>query len=128
MNAINTISLVLCLSLFAAAPALAKPGVCKSVPPDIKEAMRTMSFCITEADPTPGCRAAGMDVKIFNNNEGKLPNAGRGQEYWEGKILKDVGVPGQRRLVYLVNAGAKKNVVQTRYYTPDHYANFCELN
>ncbi|MGO1068524.1 ribonuclease domain-containing protein [Lysobacter sp. CA199] len=126
MNAIRNFAAVLCLGLLAA-PALAKPPVCKSLPPDIKEAMRSMSFCMTSTQPVAECGRLGLDVQVFNNGEGKLPNAGRGQEYWEGKIRHD-GAAGTRRLVYLMTMGARKNIVETRYYTPDHYATFCQIN
>ncbi|QWP76208.1 hypothetical protein J5226_21885 [Lysobacter sp. K5869] len=126
MNPFTRAALALSLCLLAAAPAAAKPRACTSLPPDIREAMRTMSFCITAVDPVAECGRAGMDVQIFSNNEGKLPNAGRGQVYWEGKIRKDNGDAGLRRLVYLVNDGTKKTIAM-RYYTPDHYANFCEI-
>ncbi|MBT2746909.1 MULTISPECIES: ribonuclease domain-containing protein [unclassified Lysobacter] len=126
MNAHYRYAAVLCLGLLAA-PAMAKPPVCKVLPPDIKEAMRTMSFCMTVADPAAECGRQGMDVQVFDNDEGKLPNPGRGQEYWEGKIRHD-GAAGTRRLVYLMTMAARKNVVVKRYYTPDHYATFCLIN
>ncbi|MEI2454461.1 ribonuclease domain-containing protein [Lysobacter firmicutimachus] len=120
------------LAVLAAAPALAqadaaKPPVCRSLPPDIKEAMRTMSYCITNPNPIPECARAGMDVQVYNNDPAKLPRAARGQQYWEGKIRKDDGAAGERRLVYLVTMGERKNVVAMRYYTPDHYRTFCEI-
>lgn len=126
MKAIHAFAAILCLSLLAA-PAIAKPQVCKSLPPDIKEAMRNMSFCMTAVAPIVECGHTGMDVQVFNNDEGKLPNAGRGQEYWEGKIRRD-GAAGTRRLVYLMTMGERKNIVSKRYYTPDHYVTFCEIN
>ncbi|WP_363796446.1 ribonuclease domain-containing protein [Lysobacter firmicutimachus] len=120
------------LAVLAAAPALAqadaaKPPVCRSLPPDIKEAMRNMSYCITNPNPIPECARAGMDVQVYNNDPAKLPRAARGQQYWEGKIRKDDGAAGERRLVYLVTMGERKNVVAMRYYTPDHYRTFCEI-
>lgn len=127
MNPIDRAAFALGLCLLAGAAAAAAPKACTSLPPDIKEAMRTMSFCITATDPVAECGRNGMDVQIFSNNEGKLPNAGRGQVYWEGKIRQNTGAAGQRRLVYLVTDGTKK-VVAARYYTPDHYANFCTIN
>lgn len=126
MNLRYRYATALCLALMAA-PAMAKPPVCKSLPPDIKEAMRNMSFCMTATDPVIECGRNGMDVQTFDNNEGKLPNPGRGQEYWEGKIRHD-GAAGTRRLVYLMTMGSRKNIVEKRYYTPDHYATFCEIN
>ena len=126
MNAFRSLAAALCLSLLAA-PALAKPPVCRSLPPDIKEAMRDMSYCMTMVNPVVECGRQGMDVQVFNNDQGKLPNAGRGQEYWEGKIRRD-GAAGTRRLVYLMTMGVRKNIVQARYYSPDHYATFCQIN
>lgn len=128
MNLVFRSALALGLCLIAAAPAAAKPPVCQSLPPDIKEAMRNMSYCITVPNPVVNCGATGLDVQVYHNDPSKLPNAGRGQQYWEGKIRMSTGAAGQRRLVYLVTMGEKKNVVEKRYYTPDHYTTFCEIN
>nr|WP_256046890.1 ribonuclease domain-containing protein [Xanthomonas translucens] len=58
----------------------------------------------------------------------RLPQAGRGQTYYEGKARRDPGGPaGTYRLVYLVTDGAKKSVIDKRYYSADHYLSFCTI-
>lgn len=106
---------------------LAGIAPCKGLHHSIKEAMRTMSVCITQDNPPASCGRADMDVQRFNNNENKLPKARHAQEYWEGK-LRNNGNPGTWRLVYLVTMGKTKNKVEARYYTPDHYVTFCKLD
>lgn len=125
MNFVFRAASALSLCLIAAAASAAAPPACGSLPPDIREAKRDMSVCITMANPLADCGRMGLDVQIFSNNEGKLPKAGRGQVYWEGKIRTATGAAGQRRLVYLVTDGAQKKVIEARYYSPDHYVTFC---
>ncbi|WP_064750071.1 hypothetical protein [Lysobacter antibioticus] len=88
--------------------------------------MRNMSCCIANPNPIPECARAGMDVRAgLQQRPGQA--AARGQQHWEGKIRKDDGAAGARRQVYLVTMGERKNVVAMRYYTPDHYRTFCEI-
>ncbi|MFK3650611.1 ribonuclease domain-containing protein [Lysobacter enzymogenes] len=124
MNLATRAASALSLCLAAAAASAAAPPACGSLPPDIRDAKRDMSVCITMANPLADCGRLGLDVQIFSNNEGRLPKAGRGQVYWEGKIRAATGAAGQRRLVYLVTDGTKK-VIEAKYYSPDHYATFC---
>ncbi|BAV98886.1 ribonuclease domain-containing protein [Lysobacter enzymogenes] len=127
MNLATRAVSALSLCLVAAAASAAAPPACGSLPPDIRDAKRDMSVCITMANPLADCGRMGLDVQIFSNNEGRLPAAGRGQLYWEGKIRAATGAAGQRRLVYLVTDGTKK-VINARYYSPDHYVTFCSTN
>ncbi|WP_245156344.1 ribonuclease domain-containing protein [Agrilutibacter solisilvae] len=120
-------ALTTALMLCALPAAQAAPPACKGLHTSVKEAMRTMSVCITMNNPPADCNHAGMDVQRFNNDEKKLPKASPPQEYWEGK-LRDGGAAGTWRLVYLVTMGTTKNKVDARYFTNDHYASFCKIN
>lgn len=125
MNLATRAASALSLCLVVASASAAAPPACGDLPSDIRDAKRSMSVCITMANPVVNCGNSGLDVQIFSNNEGRLPKAGRGQVYWEGKIRAATGAAGQRRLVYLVTDGAQKKIIDAKYYSPDHYATFC---
>ena len=120
-------ALTTCLLLGALPAAQAGTPACKGLHTSVKEAMRTMSVCITMDNPPLACNRQDMDVQRFNNDEKKLPKSRPPQEYWEGK-LRDGPNAGTWRLVYLVTMGMTKNKVDARYYTKDHYETFCKID
>lgn len=124
---ISTGALTACLLLGALPAAQAGTPACKGLHSSVKEAMRTMSVCITMDNPPLACNRQDMDVQRFNNDEKKLPKSRPPQEYWEGK-LRDGPVAGTWRLVYLVTMGTTKNKVDARYFTNDHYNTFCKID
>ncbi|AVY68247.1 ribonuclease domain-containing protein [Xanthomonas translucens] len=118
---------VFALSAAQAQAQKAPPG-CGALPTYVREAMRDVSACITMPNPIVACGAGAVDVQVFGNGERRLPQAGRGQTYYEGKARRDPGGPaGTYRLVYLVTDGAKKSVIDKRYYSADHYLSFCTI-
>jgi guanyl-specific ribonuclease Sa len=77
-------------------------------PAFVKEAIRELRFEITNGHPT-----------VFNNAEGHLPPAGRGNTYYEYDVGMDrMGGRGAHRIVAL--ASANKDLIAL-YYTNDHY-------
>ncbi|MFC3654163.1 ribonuclease domain-containing protein [Xanthomonas hyacinthi] len=79
-------------------------------------------------NPIGACGAGAVDVQVFGNSERRLPQAGHGQTYCEGKARRDPGgAAGTYRLVFLVTGGAKKSIIDKRYYSVDHYAGFCTI-
>ncbi|QSQ45925.1 hypothetical protein ISN34_03200 [Xanthomonas translucens pv. translucens] len=125
------VALLAVLALPAAqAQAQKAPAGCGVLPTYVREAMRDVSACITMPNPIVACGAGAgaVDVQVFGNGERRLPQAGRGQTYYEGKARRDPGGPaGTYRLVYLVTDGAKKSVIDKRYYSADHYLSFCTI-
>lgn len=113
----------------SAAQAMAKePGACGALPDYVREASRDMAYCITMPNPIAACGPTAVDVQVFGNAEGRLPQAGRGQTYYEGKARRNPGGPaGTYRLVYLVTNGTTKSVIENRYYSADHYGSFCSI-
>ena len=70
----------------------------------------------------------GAGLTVFNNNENKLPAAGKGETYYEFDLgANGFGGRGAHRAVILVLAG-KKNTMVHSYFTQDHYATFCEID
>lgn len=123
----NYTFIVILSFLFFSLDAFAKKiDYCKNFPKYIKEAERNFSVCITDPVHGENCGPRGMDVQIFLNSEHKLPHAGGGQLYYEGKVIRE-NEPnaGTKRLVYLTQAGRKQIV--KKYYTPDHYDTFCKI-
>jgi guanyl-specific ribonuclease Sa len=121
-------TLLAVLALSAAQAQAQKVPNCGTLPPYVRETVRDLNYCITVPDPIAACGRAAVDVQVFDNAEGRLPRAGRGQTYYEGKARRDPGGPaGTYRLVYLVTDGAKKSVVDKRYYSADHYVTFCAI-
>ncbi|CDG81549.1 ribonuclease domain-containing protein [Janthinobacterium agaricidamnosum] len=71
--------------------------------------------------------AGGPGNTVFNNNEGRLPAAGKNEVYYEYYLgIGGDGGAGSHRAVLLVQTSGKRKLVQ-RYYTQDHYASFCSL-
>ena len=121
-------TLLAVLALSAAQAQAQKAPSCGALPSYVREAMRDVAACITMPNPIVACGAGAVDVQVFGNGERRLPQAGRGQTYYEGKARRDPGGPaGTYRLVYLVTDGAKKSVVDKRYYSADHYVTFCAI-
>jgi guanyl-specific ribonuclease Sa len=119
---------VLVLSLAPFVATAAKLPACGTLPSYVRDAERTLAYCITTENPITACGATDVDAQVFGNNEGRLPGAGRGQLYYEGKARQQAGGPaGTYRLVYLVTEGKKKQVVEQRYYSADHYQSFCAI-
>lgn len=101
---------------------------CSQLPHDIREASRDFNDCLRTPNPTASCGRQGLDVQVFDNHEGRLPRAGRGQVYWEAKAVKDHGPrPGRNRLVYLTTDNPVRDIL-ARYYSADHYDSFCKLH
>lgn len=123
------VALLAVLAMSAAqAQAQKAPPSCGTLPAYVREAARNMSYCITMPNPIAACGAAAVDVQVFGNGERRLPQAGRGQTYYEGKARREPGDPaGTYRLVFLVTDGAKKSIVDKRYYSADHYGSFCTI-
>ncbi len=113
----------------SATQAMAKePAACGALPGYVREAARDMAYCVTMPAPIVECGPTAVDVQVFGNAEGRLPQAGRGQTYYEGKARHDPGGPaGTYRLVYLVTDGKTKSVIESRYYSADHYESFCSI-
>ncbi|WP_369934781.1 ribonuclease domain-containing protein [Xanthomonas tesorieronis] len=121
-------TLLAALAMSAAQVQAQKITNCGTLPTYVREAVRDLNYCITMPNPIAACGHNAVDVQIFNNDEGRLPRAGRGQTYYEGKARRDAGGPaGTYRLVFLVTDGAKKSVVNQRYYSADHYGTFCMI-
>ena len=77
-------------------------------PEFVKEAIRELRYEISTGHPT-----------VFNNAEGRLPAAGRGNTYYEYDVGMDRGGGrGAHRIVAL--AGSGKELIAL-YYTNDHY-------
>lgn len=121
---IKTIVLLALLLPFASASAKSPP--CEQLPGYVREAARNMSYCIAAEQPVPVCGRANINLQVFDNDERRLPSAGRGQTYYEGRAQRDPGgAPGAYRLVFLVTDGNSK--IEQRYYSPDHYGSFCSI-
>jgi ribonuclease T1 len=72
--------------------------------------------------------AGGPGNTIFNNNEKRLPAAGKDEIYYEYYLgIGGDGGAGSHRAVLLVQTPAGKRKLVERYYTQDHYASFCSL-
>ena len=122
-----TLLAVLAMSAAQAQAQKAPPG-CGTLPTYAREAARDMAYCVTMPNPIAACGAGAVDVQVFGNGERRLPQAGRGQTYYEGKARRDPGgAAGTYRLVFLVTDGAKKSVIDKRYYSADHYVSFCTI-
>ncbi|WP_369914900.1 ribonuclease domain-containing protein [Xanthomonas sp. NCPPB 3005] len=122
-------TLLAALALSAAQAQAQKAPSCGTLPTYVREAVRDLNYCITMPNPIAACGAGAVDVQVFGNNERRLPQAGRGQTYDEGKARHDPGVPaGTYRPVFLVTDGAKKSVVDKRYHSADHYVTFCTIS
>ncbi len=67
----------------------------------------------------------GGGTTIFNNNEGRLPRAGRGQHYIETDVGRGRHDRGRRRIVSLVQTSGGR--VLRQYITEDHYRTFSEI-
>ena len=113
----------------SAAQAMAKePAACGTLPDYVREATRDMAYCVTMPAPIAACGPAAVDVQVFGNAEGRLPQAGRGQTYYEGKARQNPGgAAGAYRLVFLLTDGKTKSVIDNRYYSADHYESFCSI-
>ncbi|MBD7923531.1 ribonuclease domain-containing protein [Xanthomonas bonasiae] len=122
-------TLLAVLALSAAQAQAQKAPSCGTLPTYVREAVRDLNDCITMPNPIAACGAGAVDVQVFGNNERRLPQAGRGKTYDEGKARHDPGgQAGTCRLVFLVTDGAKKSVVDKRYYPADHYVTFCTIS
>lgn len=72
--------------------------------------------------------ASGPGNTVFNNNEGRLPAAGKDEVYYEYYLgIGGDGGAGSHRAVLLVQTPKGKRKLVERYYTQDHYASFCSL-
>ncbi|MCC4597784.1 hypothetical protein NRY95_21285 [Xanthomonas campestris pv. phormiicola] len=118
---------LLAVLALSAAQAQKAPS-CGTLPTYVREAVRDLNHCITMPNPIAACGAGAVDVQVFGNNERRLPQAGRGQTCYEGEAWRDPGGPaGTYRLVFLVTDGARKSVVDKRYYSADRYVSFCTI-
>jgi ribonuclease T1 len=69
----------------------------------------------------------GTRLVVFNNNERRLPKAGRNETYYEFDLGRDgFGGRGAHRAVILVQEGSKNKILKS-YFTQDHYATFCAI-
>jgi ribonuclease T1 len=72
--------------------------------------------------------AGGPGNVVFNNNEKRLPAAGKDEVYYEYYLgIGGDGGPGSHRAVLLVQTPTGKRKLVERYYTQDHYTSFCSL-
>lgn len=82
-----------------------------------------------ERDNLRDARMLAVDGKgtVFNNNEGLLPAAGRGEVYREYDLggPRDGNNRGAHRAVLRVQEGKDRGRIQAQYYTQDHYRTFC---
>ncbi len=125
MNTTHKIAALAAL-LLASTLVQAKVPVCGKLPTFVREAERNLAYCITTDPASADCRAA--NVEGFANNEGRLPTAGRGQAYRAGRAQHpQADPPGRNRVVFLVTEGDRKPIIESRYFTSDHYATFCSL-
>ncbi|UYC12716.1 ribonuclease domain-containing protein [Xanthomonas sp. CFBP 8445] len=124
------ISYALLAALLASTQAQAQkaPPACSALPTYVRDAARDMAYCITMANPIAACGSTQVDVQVFGNAEGRLPKAGKGQTYYEGKARRDPGgAAGTYRLVFLATDGKAKSTIAQRYYSADHYTTFCAV-
>lgn len=120
--------LLAALLISTQAQAQKAPPACGALPTYVREAARDMAYCITMPNPIAACGPTQVDVQVFSNAEGRLPKAGKGQTYYEGKARRDPGGPaGTYRLVFLVTDGKAKSTIAQRYYSADHYTTFCAV-
>lgn len=124
---IKTVATLALLLPFAQAGAGNIPQ-CGNFPDYVREAIRNMAYCVTVEQPIAECGRAYINLEVFGNNENRLPAAGRGQVYYEGRAQRDPGGDaGAYRLVFLVTEGKSKSVIEQRYYSPNHYGGFCSF-
>ena len=72
--------------------------------------------------------AGGPGNVVFNNNEKRLPAAGKDEVYYEYYLgIGGDGGPGSHHAVLLVQTPTGKRKLVERYYTQDHYTSFCSL-
>ena len=72
--------------------------------------------------------AGGPGNTVFNNNEKRLPAAGKDEVYYEYYLgIGGDGGAGSHRAVLPVQTPAGKRKLVERYYTQDHYTSFCSL-
>jgi len=86
------------------------------LPPDVRVALIEFKNRIRRSDPPP---------RVFDNEEGGLPEAAAGQVYYEFQVgqartptPEDPRGRGSRRLVALVDAG---NNILRMFFSGDHY-------
>lgn len=73
--------------------------------------------------------AGGAGNTVFNNNERRLPAAGKDEVYYEYYLgIGGDGSAGSHRAVLLVQTGGAKRKLLERYYTLDHYTSFCKMS
>jgi guanyl-specific ribonuclease Sa len=95
------------------------------LPSDVVSAKQDFDYCVKG-----NACDANLNQQVFDNAEGRLPRAGNGQTYYEGRVGQDrAGGAGNRRLVYLLigNGPGGNTQIANRYFTDDHYATFCEI-
>ena len=78
------------------------------LPKGLKEPIRELRYNVKNGNPT-----------VFSNNEGFLPQAGRGNTYYEYDVGMDrTGGRGRFRIVALIGAGDQ---ILALYFTSEHY-------
>jgi guanyl-specific ribonuclease Sa len=103
-----------------------KVPACGKVPAFVRDAERTLAYCITTDPGAASCKEANFEG--FANNEGRLPAAGHGEEYRAGRAQNpQVDAAGRNRVVFRANQAERKSIIVARYFTSDHYETFCEL-
>jgi len=126
MNTMTNTLIATALLLVMAPATAAQIPACSNLPSYVREANRNMAYCVTTPQPVIECGRTHLNLRVFNNDENRLPRAGRGQTYYEGRAQRDPGgQPGAYRLVFLVTDG--RSVIEERYYSPDHYDSFCSI-
>jgi guanyl-specific ribonuclease Sa len=90
---------------------------------------RIMKACMTIADYISECGRFGIDVKAFDNAEGRLPRIRKdeGAVYIEGKVRQSDGSPGTWRIVDRFQIAGERHKFLQGYYTDGRYATFCGL-
>jgi ribonuclease T1 len=127
---ILTMTTILALTIASATHAV-KPHNCGKLPADIVESGRDFRICVTDpGSPKFNCGPTGMDKQEFDNAEGRLPKAGKGTVYYEGKIIQPTDPDaGKKRWVYLSQkVKGKPAVIVAQYYTANHYLTFCQYS
>jgi ribonuclease T1 len=121
------IMMLVIMAMSASSAEASTPKKCGKLPSYVVEAGRDFRICITgPATPGINCGPTGFDMQVFDNDLGRLPKAGKGQVYYEGKIRQpNVPGPGTKRWVDLTELSQGKTVIKAQYYTPDHYITFC---
>lgn len=98
------------------------------IPRDVVISSQDFRYCIKQVKGKEECR--DLKIKVFDNNEKRLPKAGHNQAYYEGRILHSRDeTAGKRRLVSLVQGEAFTSdaKILENYFTADHYDTFCQL-